>query len=131
MNVDVAVDTNRGLLVAVLRHAEEKNMTQIALDVLRRAEKVRYRRLSLEDMSGGGIGGTCFSPVVNWPEVVALGVSRGSAGSMWRADTFEPKQLLPLSFSDDRRVIDDVNAAGFLCRMVKAIEQPFLLSLLD
>jgi pyruvate dehydrogenase E2 component (dihydrolipoamide acetyltransferase) len=138
VNVGVAVDTDRGLLVPVVRNADQKNITDIAIDVQQLAEKARNRKLTLEEMSGGGItisnlggiGGTYFTPIVNWPEVAILGVSRGIVESVWRNDRFEPRQLLPLSLSYDHRVIDGADAMRFLRWVVEAIEQPFLLSLL-
>ena len=138
VHVGVAVDTERGLLVPVVRNADQKNITQIAIDVHQAAEKARARKLTLEDMSGGGItisnlggiGGTYFTPIVNWPEVAILGVSRGIIEPVWRNGAFEPRQLLPLSLSYDHRVIDGADAMRFLRWVVQAIEQPFLLSLL-
>ena len=138
VHVGVAVDTDRGLLVPVVRDADQKNITEIAIDVHQLAEKARSRKLTLEEMSGGGItisnlggiGGTYFTPIVNWPEVAILGVSRGVVESVWRNDTFQPRQLLPLSLSYDHRVIDGADAMRFLRWLVEAIEQPFLLSLL-
>ena len=138
VNVGVAVDTDRGLLVPVVRNVDRKNITEIAIDVHQLAEKARSRKLTLEEMSGGGItisnlggiGGTYFTPIVNWPEVAILGVSRGIVESVWRSERFEPRQLLPLSLSYDHRVIDGADAMRFLRWVVEAIEQPFLLSLL-
>ena len=78
----------------------------------------------------GGIGGTYFTPIVNWPEVAILGVSRGIIEPAWRDGKFEPRQLLPLSLSYDHRAIDGADAMRFLRWVVQAIEQPFLLSLL-
>jgi len=138
VHVGVAVDTERGLLVPVVRNADEKNITEIAIEVHRAAERARARKLTLEEMSGGsitisnlgGIGGTYFTPIVNWPEVAILGVSRGIVEPVWRNGTFEPRQLLPLSLSYDHRVIDGADAMRFLRWVVEAIEQPFLLSLL-
>jgi len=138
VHVGVAVDTERGLLVPVIRDADQKNITQIAIEVHQAAEKARARKLTLEDMSGGGItisnlggiGGTYFTPIVNWPEVAILGVSRGIIEPVWRNGAFEPRQLLPLSLSYDHRVIDGADAMRFLRWVVQAIEQPFLLSLL-
>ena len=132
VNVGVAVDTDRGLLVPVVRNADGKNITEIAVDVHQLAEKARNRKLTLEEMSGGGItisnlggiGGTYFTPIVNWPEVAILGVSRGIVESVWRSDKFEPRQLLPLSLSYDHRVIDGADAMRFLRWVVEAIEQP-------
>jgi pyruvate dehydrogenase E2 component (dihydrolipoamide acetyltransferase) len=137
VNVGVAVDTDRGLLVPVIRHADEKNITQIAVELHQAAERARERKLTLDDMSGGsitisnlgGIGGTYFTPIVNWPEVAILGVSRGVIEPVWRNDRFEPSQRLPLSLSYDHRVIDGADAMRFLRWVVDAIEQPFLLSL--
>jgi pyruvate dehydrogenase E2 component (dihydrolipoamide acetyltransferase) len=154
VNVGVAVDTNWGLLVPVVRNADQKNITDIAIEVHQAAEKARSRKLTLEEMSGGGItisnlggiGGTYFTPIVNWPEVAILGVSRGIIEPVWvsgsarggpvgppsnaPAGAFEARQLLPLSLSYDHRVIDGADAMRFLRWVVEAIEQPFLLSLL-
>jgi pyruvate dehydrogenase E2 component (dihydrolipoamide acetyltransferase) len=142
----VAVDTDRGLLVPVIRNADQKNITDLAIEVQELAQKARDRKLSLEEMSGGGItisnlggiGGTYFTPIVNWPEVAILGVSRGIIEPVWKGDPaagpgggeFQPRQLLPLSLSYDHRVIDGADAMRFLRWVVEAIEQPFLLSLL-
>ena len=138
INVGVAVDTEFGLLVPVIRNADQKNITQIAIELHGLSEKARAKKLTLDEMSGGGIsisnlggiGGTYFTPIVNWPEVAILGVSRGIVEPVWRNDKFEPRQLLPLSLSYDHRVIDGADAMRFLRWVVQAIEQPFLLSLL-
>jgi pyruvate dehydrogenase E2 component (dihydrolipoamide acetyltransferase) len=137
-NVGVAVDTEFGLLVPVIRNADQKNITQIAIELHQLSEKARAKKLTLEEMSGGGIsisnlggiGGTYFTPIVNWPEVAILGVSRGIIEPAWRDGKFEPRQLLPLSLSYDHRAIDGADAMRFLRWVVQAIEQPFLLSLL-
>jgi pyruvate dehydrogenase E2 component (dihydrolipoamide acetyltransferase) len=80
----------------------------------------------------GGIGGTYFTPIVNWPEVAILGVSRGATEPVWRpsSGSFEPRQMLPLSLSYDHRLIDGADAMRFLRWVVEAVEQPFLLSLI-
>ncbi len=138
VNVGVAVDTDRGLLVPVIRDVDRKNIQQIAVEINGAAEKARDKKLTLEDMSGGGItisnlggiGGTYFTPIVNWPEVAILGVSRGVMEPVWRNDAFEPRQMLPLSLSYDHRVIDGADAMRFLRWVAEAIEQPFLLSLI-
>jgi pyruvate dehydrogenase E2 component (dihydrolipoamide acetyltransferase) len=137
VNVGVAVDTDRGLLVPVIRDADTKNITEIAVELQKLAEKARDKKLSLEEMSGGGItisnlggiGGTYFTPIVNWPEVAILGVSRGKTEPVWKDGKWEPRQMLPLSLSYDHRVIDGADAMRFLKWVVEAIEQPFLLSL--
>jgi len=153
INVGVAVDTEFGLLVPVIRNADQKNITQIAIELHELSEKARAKKLTLEEMSGGGIsisnlggiGGTYFTPIVNWPEVAILGVSRGIVESVFIPNgsggpsgpsanrpqgRFEPRQLLPLSLSYDHRAIDGADAMRFLRWVVQAIEQPFLLSLL-
>jgi len=138
VNVGVAVDTDRGLLVPVIRDANRKNITQIAVELQQLAEKARDRKLTVEEMSGGsmslsnlgGIGGTYFTPIVNWPEVAILGVSRGGTEPVWKDGQFVPRQTLPLSLSYDHRLIDGADAIRFLRWVVEAIEQPFLLSLI-
>jgi pyruvate dehydrogenase E2 component (dihydrolipoamide acetyltransferase) len=138
VNVGVAVDTDRGLLVPVIRDANHKNITQIAVELQQLAEKARDRKLTVEEMSGGsmsisnlgGIGGTYFTPIVNWPEVAILGVSRGGPEPVWKDGQFIPRQMLPLSLSYDHRLIDGADAIRFLRWVVEAIEQPFLLSLI-
>jgi pyruvate dehydrogenase E2 component (dihydrolipoamide acetyltransferase) len=140
----VAVDTDRGLLVPVIRDADQKNIAQIAVEVQQLAVKARDRKLTLDDMSGagisisnlGGIGGTHFTPIVNWPEVAILGVSRGQQEPVWNPSAgargtgaFEPRLMLPLSLSYDHRVIDGADAMRFLRWVADALEQPFLLSL--
>jgi pyruvate dehydrogenase E2 component (dihydrolipoamide acetyltransferase) len=157
VNIGVAVDTDRGLLVPVVRDADRKNITEIAVELQRLAERARERKLTVEDMSGGsmtisnlgGIGGTAFTPIVNWPEVAILGVSRGAIEPVWSPSgsgagaslgsggassgidgSFEPRMMLPLSLSYDHRVIDGADAMRFLRWVVEAIEQPFLLSLI-
>jgi pyruvate dehydrogenase E2 component (dihydrolipoamide acetyltransferase) len=137
VNVGVAVDTEHGLLVPVIRNADGKNLTEIAVELHKAGQRARDRKLSLEDMSGGGItisnlggiGGTYFTPIVNWPEVAILGVSRATIEPAWREETWQPSPMLPLALSYDHRVIDGADAMRFLRWVVDAIEQPFLLSL--
>ena len=137
VHVGVAVDTDRGLLVPVIRDADTKNLTEIAVELQRAAERARDRKLTIDEMSGGGItisnlggiGGTYFTPIVNWPEVAILGVSRGVLEPVWRDDRWEPRLMLPLALSYDHRVIDGADAMRFMRWVVDAIEQPFLLSL--
>jgi pyruvate dehydrogenase E2 component (dihydrolipoamide acetyltransferase) len=137
VNIGVAVDTDRGLLVPVIRHADTKNLTEIAVELQTAAGRARDRKLTLDEMSGGGIsisnlggiGGTYFTPIVSWPEVAILGVSRGVTEPVWKDGAWEPRLMLPLSLSYDHRVIDGADAMRFLRWVVDAIEQPFLLSL--
>jgi pyruvate dehydrogenase E2 component (dihydrolipoamide acetyltransferase) len=137
VHIGIAVDTENGLLVPVVRDADKKNILQIAVDIQQLAEKARKRKLTLDEMSGGsmsisnlgGIGGTSFTPIVNWPEVAILGVSRGAVEGVFKDGAFEPRQLLPLSLSYDHRVIDGADAIRFLRWVVEALEQPFTLAL--
>ncbi|HEX2867016.1 MAG TPA: dihydrolipoyllysine-residue acetyltransferase [Ignavibacteriales bacterium] len=136
-HIGVAVDTDRGLLVPVIKDVDKKNIVQLAVELNQVAEKARNRKLSLEEMQGGcftitnlgGIGGTYFSPIVNAPEVAILGVSRGSYEQVYRDGKFEPRMMLPLSLSYDHRIIDGADGARFLRWVVGAIEQPFLMAL--
>ena len=138
VNVGVAVDTDRGLLVPVIRNADRKNISEISIEINQLAARAREKKLTLEDMSGGGIsisnlggiGGTYFTPIVNWPEVAILGVSRTITEPVWKDSAFQPRQMLPLSLSYDHRVIDGADAMRFLRWVAEAIEQPFLLSLI-
>src|SRR5690606_27939418 len=77
----------------------------------------------------GGIGGTSFTPVVNWPEVAILGISRGAYQPVWNGSAFEPRLMLPLSLSYDHRVIDGADAARFLRWVAEAFEQPLVMAL--
>lgn len=134
-NVGVAVDTNRGLLVPVVRNVEKKNIIELSIELTQIAEKARSAKLSLEDMQGGnftisnlgGIGGTGFAPVVNSPEVAILGISRSQMESIYLDGEFKPLLMLPLSLSYDHRIIDGADAARFLRWVCEAIEQPFKL----
>jgi pyruvate dehydrogenase E2 component (dihydrolipoamide acetyltransferase) len=137
VHVGIAVDTEHGLLVPVVRHADQKNVLQIAVEIQGLAEKAKARKLTLDEMSGGsmsitnlgGIGGTAFTPIVNWPEVAILGISRGAVEPVYKDGQIEPRQMLPLSLSYDHRVIDGADAIRFLRWVVEAIEQPFTMML--
>jgi len=137
VHIGVAVDTPAGLLVPVIRDANKKTITAIAVELAALSEKARDRKLSLDEMAGGvftitnlgGIGGTSFTPIVNQPEVAILGVSRGATEPVWRDGQFVPRQLLPLSLSYDHRVIDGADAARFLRFVAEALEQPMTMVL--
>jgi len=137
INVGIAVDTPNGLLVPVLRNVDQKNLIQLSVEIQQLADKAKDRKLSLDDMSGGsmsisnlgGIGGTAFTPIVNWPEVAILGISRGVFEPVWNGTTFEPRQMLPLSLSYDHRLIDGADAIRFLRWVAEALENPFALTL--
>jgi pyruvate dehydrogenase E2 component (dihydrolipoamide acetyltransferase) len=133
----VAVDTDRGLLVPVVRDVDRKGLVELAVELARLSEKARARKLALDEMEGasftitnlGGIGGTSFSPIVNHPEVAILGLARASRQPVWDGGQFVPRLLLPLALSYDHRVIDGADAARFLRFVAEAFEQPFVLAL--
>lgn len=134
-NIGVAVDTERGLLVPVVKNVSAKNIFEISVDLQVIAEKARTRKVSPDDLSGscftitnlGGIGGTSFTPIVNPPEVAILGVSRSSVEPVWQENQFVPRTMLPLSLSYDHRLIDGAEAARFLRFVCEALENPALL----
>ena len=136
INIGVAVDTDRGLLVPVIRDVDKKNIVELAAELTQDSKKARDRKLTPEEMEGGtftitnlgGIGGTGFSPIVNHPEVAILGLSRSRMEPEWVNNKFEPRLILPLSLSYDHRLIDGADAARFLRWIAEAFEQPFLLS---
>ena len=139
VNIGVAVDTDRGLLVPVIRDADRKNIVQLSVELAQLSEKARNRKISLEEMQGGcfsisnlgGIGGTYFTPIVNAPEVAILGISRARMEPVYVKETgaFAPRFMLPLSLSYDHRVIDGADGIRFLRWVAQALEEPFLLSL--
>ncbi|SEO88625.1 dihydrolipoyllysine-residue acetyltransferase [Aquisalimonas asiatica] len=121
INVGVAVDTPQGLVVPVIKDADQKGVYQIARDLGELSVKARDGKLGPKDMQGGtfsisslgGIGGTAFTPIVNAPEVAILGVSKSEMKPKWNGKEFEPRLMLPLSLSYDHRVIDGAAAARF------------------
>jgi pyruvate dehydrogenase E2 component (dihydrolipoamide acetyltransferase) len=139
VHIGVAVDTEHGLLVPVIRDADRKNITEIAVELDDLAARARARKLKPDEMQGGtfsisnlgGIGGTGFSPIVNWPEVAILGVSRGRVQPEWNDElgSFEPRLMLPLSLSYDHRLVDGAEAARFVRWVAEALEEPLLLAL--
>jgi pyruvate dehydrogenase E2 component (dihydrolipoyllysine-residue acetyltransferase) len=137
VNIGIAVDTDRGLLVPVIRDVDTKNIVQISAELVQLSEKARARKISLDQMQGGcfsisnlgGIGGTSFTPIVNAPEVAILGISRARMEPVYdNAGGFAPRLMLPLSLSYDHRAIDGADGARFLRWIVEALEQPFLLA---
>jgi pyruvate dehydrogenase E2 component (dihydrolipoamide acetyltransferase) len=136
-HVGVAVDTEHGLLVPVIRQADQKNIAALAVELTELAEKARNRKLSPEEMEGstftitnlGGLGGSHFSPIINWPEVAILGISRAKMTPLYIEGELQPRLLLPLSLSYDHRVIDGADAVRFLRWIAETLEDPILLSL--
>ncbi|MFO8149995.1 MAG: 2-oxo acid dehydrogenase subunit E2 [Trueperaceae bacterium] len=139
VNVGTAVDTEHGLLVPVIKQADEKSVVDLAVELGEIAEKARNRKLSPDDMSGGnfivsnlgGIGGTGFSPIVTPPDVAILGVSRSAMKPVWDAKKadFVPRLMMPLALTYDHRLIDGASAARFLRWVCQAVEEPYLLTL--
>jgi len=132
-NIGVAVDTDYGLLVPVIKNADKKNLVEISVELGQLAQKSRDKKLSLEEMRGGcftitnlgGIGGTYFTPIVNTPEVAILGISRGNFEPVYNKErSFEPRLMLPLSLSYDHRIIDGADAIRFLRWVCEALEEP-------
>jgi pyruvate dehydrogenase E2 component (dihydrolipoamide acetyltransferase) len=136
INIGVAVDTEHGLLVPVIKDVDRKNIIDLAVELTDVSKRARARKLKPEEMEGGtftitnlgGIGGTSFTPIVNHPEVAILGMTRSSMQPVWNGTEFRPRLVLPLSLSYDHRLVDGADAARFLRWIAEALEQPFLLS---
>jgi pyruvate dehydrogenase E2 component (dihydrolipoamide acetyltransferase) len=136
-HVGVAVDTERGLLVPVIRDVDKKSLVDLSVELGQAAEKARERKIRPEDLQGGcftitnlgGMGGKHFAPIINHPEVAILGVGRGTTQPAYVDGELQPRMMLPLALSYDHRLIDGADGTRFLRWIVEAIEQPFLLSL--
>ena len=121
-NIGIAVDTPNGLVVPVLRNANTKSITELALEIAEKSEKARLGKLMPADMQGGcltisslgGIGGMAFTPIVNAPEVAILGVTRAKMQPIWNGKEFVPRLMLPLDLTYDHRVIDGAEGAKFM-----------------
>lgn len=126
----MAVDTEGGLLVPVLRDVDKKSVIELATEVNGIAERARGKKLSSTELTGGtftltnlgGIGGTGFTPIVNWPEVAILGLSRGRVEFVAIDNKPVARLMMPLSLSFDHRVVDGAQAARFLRRVVGLLE---------
>ncbi|MBZ5495360.1 MAG: 2-oxo acid dehydrogenase subunit E2 [Acidobacteriia bacterium] len=136
-HIGVAVDTDRGLIVPVIRDADKKNIRELSVELVQLAEKAKSKKITMEEMEGavftitnlGSIGGTHFAPIIHAPEVAILGISRARLEAVMVDGKFEPRLLLPLSLSYDHRLIDGADAARFLRWITQALEQPFMLPL--
>jgi len=121
VHLGFAADTEQGLMVPVIRDADKKDVYEIAQELGELSALARDGKLKADQLQGacftisslGGIGGTAFTPIVNAPEVAILGVSRSSMQPVWNGSKFEPRLMLPLSFSYDHRVIDGAQAVRF------------------
>ena len=130
-HIGIAVDTEQGLLVPVIRDVDKKSLLQLSKELAELAEKARQRKVAADDLKGGtftisnqgGIGGSFFTPMVNKPEVAILGVGRGALKAVVRGAKIEKRMLLPLGLSYDHRVIDGGTAARFIVEVVRALEQ--------
>ena len=134
VNMGIAVATDDGLIVPVIKDAQTKGIKQIAIEIGELAAKARDKKLGTKDLQGasftissqGNLGGTYFTPLVNWPQVGILGVSEATMQPRWNAETqtFEPRLMLPLSLSYDHRVINGADAAVFTRYIAKLLADP-------
>ncbi|HYX09900.1 MAG TPA: 2-oxo acid dehydrogenase subunit E2 [Bacteroidales bacterium] len=137
IHIGVAVDTDRGLLVPVIRDVDKKSITALAVELGEMAEKARNKKISPDEMEGGnftisnlgGLGGTAFTPVIFPPQVSIMGVSCATTEPVYADGAFQPRQILPLNISYDHRVIDGADGARFLRWVCEALENPFALFL--
>ena len=128
-HVGFAADTPNGLVVPVLKNADQKGVLQIAKEMGELSAKAREGKLGPADMQGGcfsisslgGIGGTAFTPIINAPEVAILGVSKSATKPVWDGKAFAPRLVLPLSLSYDHRVIDGAAAARFTAYLAQLL----------
>lgn len=129
-HIGVAVDTEAGLIVPVIRDVNKKNLLELSKELEELAKKARDRKVSAEELKGGtftisnqgGIGGAHFTPIVNQPEVAILGLGRGAMQAVVRGDKIESRLMLPMALSYDHRVIDGAVAARFIVDLSKAFE---------
>lgn len=136
-HLGVAVDTEGGLLVPVLRDVDKKHVRELAEELNAVAQRARERKLDSSELKGGtftitnlgGIGGTAFTPIINWPEVAILGLSRSRLEPVVRGGQIVPRLMLPLSLSYDHRVIDGAAAARFTRRLAELLENPLMMLL--
>jgi pyruvate dehydrogenase E2 component (dihydrolipoamide acetyltransferase) len=134
-HIAVAVDTDRGLLVPVVRDVDRKSIVEISVELSELARKTRDKQITPDELSGGcftvsnlgGIGGTTFAPIVYWPQVAILGICRSAWEATPRDGAIRERLILPLSLSFDHRVIDGADGARFLHWIAQALEQPLLM----
>lgn len=129
IHIGIAVATPDGLTVPVLRNPDQKSVKQIAIELGELSKKARDKKLSPKDLQGanftitslGSIGGTAFTPLVNWPQVAILGISPATMQPVWNGQGFDPRLMLPLSLSYDHRVINGADAARFTNKLTKIL----------
>jgi pyruvate dehydrogenase E2 component (dihydrolipoamide acetyltransferase) len=137
VHIGIAVDTERGLLVPVVRNADRKSISRLAAEITDLADRARNKKLKPDEMEGGtftlsnqgGIGGVGFTPIVFWPQAAILGVSRASIMPRYIDGEFKPRSLLPLALSFDHRIVDGADAARFLRWVCESLEHPFTMVL--
>ncbi|MEQ1412200.1 2-oxo acid dehydrogenase subunit E2 [Acinetobacter indicus] len=130
IHMGIAVATPDGLTVPVLRNPDQKSIKQIAVELGELGQKARDKKLSPKDLQGanftisslGAIGGTAFTPLVNWPQVAILGISPATMQPVWNGEGFDPRLMLPLSLSYDHRVINGADAARFTNKLTKLLK---------
>ncbi|AMW80125.1 pyruvate dehydrogenase complex dihydrolipoyllysine-residue acetyltransferase [Acinetobacter sp. TGL-Y2] len=130
IHMGIAVATPDGLTVPVLRHPDQKSIKEISIELGVLGQKARDKKLSPKDLQGanftisslGAIGGTAFTPLVNWPQVAILGISPATMQPVWNGQSFDPKLMLPLSLSYDHRVINGADAARFTNKLTKLLK---------
>jgi len=135
VNIGVAMDTPRGLLVPVVRNADALGLIELSVRLRTLIDKARQGALSVEDMQGGNatvtnagaLGGDTFIPIVNWPEAAILGVAQSRTEAVFQGGEFRPRELLPLALSYDHRLIDGADGVRFLKWLVSALEDPLRL----
>jgi len=132
VHIGIAVDTAHGLIVPVIRDADQKGLWTIAAEIADLAARAQARKIKPDELGGasmtisnlGGIGGSAFTPIVNPPEVAILGLTRTEIAPVWNGEAFKPVPMLPLDLSYDHRVINGAAAARFLARFAAIIENP-------
>ncbi len=137
VHIGIAADTPRGLLVPVIRDADQRSIVDLAKAIGDLAQRARNKKVKPDELEGGtfsisnqgGIGGVGFTPIVLWPQVAILGVSRSAVKPVFLNDGFEPRNVLPLSLSYDHRLIDGADAARFLRWICNGLEHPMTLFL--
>jgi pyruvate dehydrogenase E2 component (dihydrolipoamide acetyltransferase) len=133
INVGIAVDTPKGLLVPVIRNADRKSISEISVELTNLSAKARDNKISIEELTGGtftvsnlgGIGGTAFTPIIYKPQVAILGISRAVMKQVYVNNEFTGRLMLPLSLSYDHRIVDGADGARFLSWIRNAVEKPF------
>ncbi|MEP4557669.1 pyruvate dehydrogenase complex dihydrolipoyllysine-residue acetyltransferase [Cobetia amphilecti] len=129
VHIGIAVDTPDGLMVPVIRNADQKSLLDLAKESVELAKKAQTKKLKREEMTGGcftisslgSIGGTAFTPIVNTPEVAILGVSKAQMKPVWDGAAFQPRLMMPLSLSYDHRAVNGADAARFTAYLAQVL----------